>query len=338
MPQQGQSLQNVPPYAVVGGMPARETKEVNEMEESIVAIPKYYEMHKPFLEFLKDGQTHTLKELKSYVSTCFALSEEDLAELLPSGRQTVFTNRIGWARTYLKKAGLIDSPARATFVITDEGKRVLHNNPSVIDVGFLMQYDSFREFQRSSSSEEGQSPEGNVSESSTPDDEFENAFKKINKSLADELLGEVMKLSPPAFEQMVIDLMSKMGYGTFENAAKTTSVTGDEGIDGIIMEDKLGFDLIYIQAKRWNEDRPVGRPEVQAFVGAIAGKGGKGLFVTTSKFTKQATEYAKHQHIILMDGEMLTKSMIENNFGVSVKRTFDIKAVDTDLFNDYQYE
>lgn len=300
-----------------------------------MAIPKYFEMHKPFLEFLKDGQLHTLKELKAHISGYFSLSDADLAELLPSGRQAVFTNRIGWARTYLKKAGLIDSPARATFIITDEGKHVLHDNPAVIDVDYLMQYDSFREFQNSSS-EDNQSPKVNVSENSTPDDTFENAFTKINKSLADELLGEVMKMSPVAFEQMVLDLMSKMGYGTFENSAKTTSIAGDEGIDGIIMEDKLGFDLIYIQAKRWNEDHPVGRPEVQAFVGAIAGKGGKGLFVTTSKFTKQAIDYAKHQHIILMDGDKLTNYMIENNFGVSVKRTFEIKTVDTDLFNDYQ--
>ena len=302
-----------------------------------MAVPKYYEMHKPFLEFLKDGRMHTLKELMVSVSTYFTLSEDDLTELLPSGRQTVFTNRIGWARTYLKKAGLIDSPARANFVITDEGRRVLQDNPPVIDNDYLMKYESFREFQNSAPGD-GRLSVASTPENGTPDDAFEDAFRKINRSLADELLGEIMKLSPTAFEQMVLDLMSKMGYGTFENAAKTTTTVGDEGIDGIIMEDKLGFDLIYIQVKRWNEERPVGRPEVQAFVGAIAGKGGKGLFVTTSKFTKQAIDYAKHQHIILMDGDKLTKYMIENNFGVSIKRTFEIKAVDTDLFNDYQGE
>lgn len=300
-----------------------------------MAIPKYYEMHKPFLAFLKDGQPHTLKELKTLVSKYFALSENDLSELLPSGRQTLFANRIGWASTYLKKAGLIESPTRATFVITNEGKDVLQDDPSIIDDSYLTKYKSFREF-KSSPPKGDLTSKTNTSDNSTPDDTFEDAFKKINQSLADELLGEVMKLSPTVFEQMVLDLMSKMGYGTFENATKATTVSGDEGIDGIIMEDKLGFDLIYIQAKRWNEDRPVGRPEVQAFVGAIAGKGGKGLFVTTSKFTKQAIDYAKHQHIILMDGNKLTKYMIENNFGVSVKRTFEIKAVDTDLFNDYQ--
>ena len=147
-----------------------------------------------------------------------------------------------------------------------------------------------------------------------------------------------MKLSPIAFEQMILDLMSKMGYGTFANASRTTPMTGDEGIDGIIMQDKLGFDLIYIQAKQWKADRSVGRPEIQAFVGAIAGKSGKGLFITTSKFSKQALDYASNQHIILIDGDKLTNHMIENNFGVSIKKTFEIKSVDMDIFNDYQDE
>lgn len=188
-------------------------------------LPKYFEMHKPFLEYLGDGKEHKLKELKVYVCQQFGLTEEELAELLPSGRQTVFINR-----------------------------------------------------QRKSTEENEE----------TPDDIFEDAFKKINRGLQDELLNEVMKLSPQAFEQMVLDLMSKMGYGTFENAARTTKQSNDEGIDGIIMEDKLGFDRIYIQARKWNEEHTVGRLEVQAFAGAIAGRGGKGLFVTTSKFSKQA--------------------------------------------------
>jgi restriction system protein len=153
--------------------------------------------------------------------------------------------------------------------------------------------------------------------------------------LADDILSEVIKLPPIAFEQMVIDLLSKMGYGAFENAGHTTIASGDEGIDGIILEDKLGFNLIYIQAKKWDLDSTVGRPDVQSFVGAISGKGGKGLFVTTAKFSKQAIEYAKHQHIILIDGKKLAKFMIEHNFGVSVKKTFEIKAIDTDIFNDY---
>ncbi|MBU3207723.1 restriction endonuclease [Clostridium algidicarnis] len=297
-------------------------------------LPKYYEMHKPFLEYLKDGQLHTLKELKQYVSRYFNLTEESLSEMLPSGRQTVFVNRIGWARTYLKKAGLIDSPERAIFTITSDGLEVLNENLPVIDSNYLMRFESFREFQ-GVVSEKKTNWDTSINTNDTPDDTFEDSFRKINKSLADDLLVEVVKLSPIAFEQMVIDLLSKMGYGAFENAGKTTSITGDEGIDGIIMEDKLGFNLIYIQAKRWALSSSVGRPDVQSFVGAISGKGGKGLFVTTSKFSKQASEYANHQHVILIDGEKLAKLMIEHNFGVAVKKVFEIKAIDTDVFNEY---
>ncbi len=298
-------------------------------------LPKYYEMHKPFLEYLSDGKEHKLKELKQYVSKQLHLTESQLAEMLPSGRQTVFDNRIGWARTYLKKAGLIESPSRAAFAITEEGAKVLEDNPEVIDVDYLMRYEKFQEFQgilNPSAEDKGKVIEEN---DETPDDIFEEAFKKINRSLQDELLNEVMKLSPRAFEKLALDLMAKMGYGTFENSARITSVTNDEGIDGVIMEDKLGFDLIYVQAKKWDEDHTVGRPEVQAFVGAIACKGGKGLFVTTSKFSKQAIEYAAKQHIILIDGEKLTGYMIEYNFGVSEKKIFTIKGIDTDTFNDY---
>ena len=303
-----------------------------------MTVPKYFEMHKPFLEFLKDGNPHTLKELKLLISQYFHLKDEDLNEMLPSGRQTYFTNRLGWASTYLKKAGLITSPAKATFVITDEGRKVLAENVAVIDANYLMKFPSFRKFQNVDTDNIQSVQPKEINDDETPDDAFEDAFRKINKSLADDLLSEIMKLTPEAFEKMVLDLMRKMGYGTFENAAHTTAVTGDEGIDGIIMEDKLGFDLIYIQAKRWGEDHTVGRPEVQAFVGAIAGKGGKGLFVTTSKFSKQAVEYAKNQHIILLDGEKLTNFMIEHNFGVSTKKVFEIKVIDSDVFNDYKDE
>jgi len=292
-------------------------------------VPKHYEIHKPFLEFLKDGKPHTSKELREYLTSYWKLSEEDLAELVPSGIQTLFGNRVSWAGTYLKKAGLIYSPTRATFIITDEGKRVLQENPLVINANYLRRYEAFRTFQTNSAEDMSENED-------TPDGEFEKAFKEINNKLADDLLSEVMKLSPKAFEQMVLDLMAKMGYGTFENSSTTTATTGDEGIDGIIMEDKLGFDLIYIQAKRWNENATVGRQEIQAFVGAIAGKGNKGLFVTTSKFSKQAVDYANQQRIILLDGDKLTNYMIEYNFGVTVKKTFEIKAIDTDVFNDYQ--
>lgn len=297
-----------------------------------MSVPKYYEMHKPMLQCLADGKTHTLKEIKTYMIQHFHLTEDDISELLPSGRQTYFANRIGWARTYLKKAGLLESNGKGACSITNTGKMVVAENPAVIDRAYLMKYPSFQEFLHTAQKEkENQVPV--VDETQTPDDALEDAFREINQNLADDILAEVMKLSPVAFEKFVLDLMAKMGYGTF---ATTTAITGDEGIDGIIMEDKLGFDLIYVQVKHWGPDNPVRRTDVQAFVGAIAGKGGKGLFVTTSRFTKQALDYAKNQHIILMDGEKLAYSMIECNFGVSVKKTFEIKGLDSDLFADYQ--
>lgn len=300
-----------------------------------MAVPKYYEMNIPFLICLQDGLPHTKVEIRSYVREYFHLTDNDIAEVLPSGRQTVFSNRVAWASTYLKKAGLIASPARATFVITNTGKQVLADMPSVIDVKYLSQFDSFNAF-KNINIDNNQASQSSEEDENTPDDTFETAFAQINDNLADDLLAEVMKLSPVAFEHMVLDLMGKMGYGTFANAAKSTAISGDEGIDGIIMEDKLGFDLIYIQAKHWSDDHTVGRPEVQAFVGAISGKGGKGLFVTTSKFSKQAIEYAQVQHVILIDGAKLSRLMIEHNFGVSVQKTFEIKSIDNDVFYDYQ--
>lgn len=303
-----------------------------------MSVPKYFEMHKPTLKFLSDGKIHTSREIKAFLIDYFHLSNEDVMLMVPSGRITYLSNRASWARTYLKNAGLIESPAKGEFVITEEGHKAFLESPDVIDRDYLMKYDSFRAFKNRTQSEDTDIQKNLEDNSETPDDALENAFKQINDSLADDILSEVMKLSPTAFEKMVMDLMSKMGYGTFENAAMRTAVTGDEGIDGIIMEDKLGFNLIYIQAKRWNAEHPVGRPEVQAFVGAIAGKGGKGLFVTTSKFTKQAIDYAKNQHIILMDGNKLANYMIEYNFGVSIKKTFEIKAIDTDVFSDYEDE
>lgn len=296
-----------------------------------MAVPKFNEFMKPLLEILQDGKSYHLKEIRPLISKEFKLSDEDLSLMLPSGSQTVFSNRVQWAGTYLSKAGLVTKVARGVLAITEEGRKVLKENPSEIDVDYLTRYPSFREFQGSTSREQPKE----FKENETPDYAFEDSFARINESLADEILGEVMKLTPTAFEKMIIDLLKQMGYGAFENSGKTTSITGDEGIDGIIMEDKLGFNLIYIQAKHWDRDHPVGRPEIQSFVGAISGKGGNGLFVTTSKYSKSAIDYANQHHIILVDGKRLCKLMIEHNFGVTVKKTYQIKELDTDVFADY---
>ncbi|MBR5544998.1 MAG: restriction endonuclease [Clostridia bacterium] len=296
-----------------------------------MAIPKFYEFMKPFLVAIKDGKNYTQKEMRDILSKEFNLTNDDMVQMLPSGTKTVLSSRVQWAGTYLAKAGLVERPVRGVVAITDEGKNVLAQNPDVIDVEYLTRYESFREFQKINAQEvkiENQDIE-------TPDYAFEESFEQIKANLADEILTEVMKLSPIAFEKMIIDLLQKMGYGAFENSGKTTSVSGDEGIDGIIMEDKLGFNLIYIQAKHWDKDRTVGRPEIQSFVGVISGKGGNGLFVTTAKYAKTAVEYAEQHHIILVDGKKLCNLMIEHNFGVTVKKVFEIKEIDIDTFNDY---
>lgn len=211
-----------------------------------MSVPKYYEFYKPILECLSDQKSHTTKEIRTQLIQMLQLSEEDINLLLPSGRQTYLANRIGWASTYLRKAGLIENPAKAVLHITAEGLRVWKENPINLDNTFLRRYESFRTFTNTSTISNNIPDVDERQE--TPDDIFENAFEKINQNLSDELLNEIMKISPTAFEKMVLDLMAKMGYGTF--ARMTTAVTGDEGIDGIIMEDKLGFDLIYVQVKQ----------------------------------------------------------------------------------------
>lgn len=301
-----------------------------------MTIPKYDELMKPMLEAISDGNKYTIKSLERILAYKEKLTEQELQEMLPSGTQTVFKNRIGWAKTYLKKAGLIDSPARATIEITDAGRQVLKDNPDKIDIAYLNRFPSFHAFVSSSGTNTvGTSTTPSSNDDLTPDDMLENAYQKINDSLASDLLDEVMKIKPYTFEKLVVDLLSKMGYGALEYGSHATVASGDDGIDGVIMEDKLGFSLIYMQAKEWALDRVVGQPEIQSFVGAIAGKHGDGLFVTTARYSQKAVDYAAQHHIILIDGQKLAKLMIEYNFCVSVKKTFEVKSIDTDVLSDY---
>lgn len=237
-----------------------------------------------------------------------------------------------------KKAGLLDSPARATIVITEAGKKVIAENPDKIDSKYLEKFPSFAHFisLSNSANDSDLTPMISRSPDLTPDDQLENAYKQINTTLASDLLSEILMISPYKFEKFVIDLLSKMGYGTVAYGSHATAASGDDGIDGVIMEDKLGFSLIYMQAKEWAPDRVVGQPEIQNFVGAIAGKHGDGLFVTTATFSKKAKDYANTHHIILIDGEKLANLMIEHNFCVSTRKTFEIKEMDTDALNEYQ--
>ena len=286
------------------------------------------------LEVISDDGRYTLKTMERVLVDRMKLTDAELKELLPSGRQTVFKNRIGWAKTYLKKAGLLYSPARATVEITDAGRQVLKENPDKINSKYLDRFPGFHDFVTVSDEVEP-SVQDTESRDMTPDDMLEESYKKITDSLADELLEEVMKIKPYTFEKLVVDLLSHMGYGALEYGSHATVTSGDDGIDGIIMEDKLGFNLIYMQAKEWALDRVVGQPEIQNFVGAIAGKHGDGLFVTTARFSQKAVDYAAQHHIILIDGKKLTRLMIEYNFCVSVKKSFEIKSIDTDALNDY---
>lgn len=303
-----------------------------------MAVPKYDELMKPLLVAVQDGEVYKMKEVTSMLAQQLNLSAEDLAELLPSGRQTVFKNRVSWAKTYLKKAGLLDSPARATIVITDAGKKVVADNPDKIDSKYLEQFPSFVDFTSAPETQDsGVTPLAVPQPTDlTPDDQLEEAYKQINASLASDLLSEVLKINSYTFEKLVVDLLSKMGYGTVAYGSHATVASGDEGIDGVIMEDKLGFSLIYVQVKEWALDKVVSRPDIQSFVGAIAGKHGDGLFVTTARFSQQARDYAETHHIILIDGERLANLMIEYNFCVSTRKTFEIKAIDTDALAEYQ--
>lgn len=300
-----------------------------------MSVPKYHEMYRPFLDFLKDGQSHKIKEVKEVVAVAMSITEEERQALLPSGKQAIFDNRIGWTRTYLKKAGLIDSPSRGVFVITAEGSKLLAESSLTINDDLLLRYESFRLFK--SPNTNGQDISMVDSSEDTPQDILDSAFKLINASLADELLSEIMKQTSSFFEALVVMLLEKMGYGgSLKGSGTVVGKSGDEGIDGIIREDKLGFNLIYIQAKRWELVRTIGRPEIQKFVGALAGQGAtKGLFITTAQFTKEAIAYADKQHttkVILVDGGMLSELMIEYNLGVTAEMIYEIKKLDTDFF------
>ena len=303
-----------------------------------MAVPKYDELMKPLLIAVSDGETYKMKDVTALLAEQLNLSSDDLAEMLPSGRQTVFKNRVGWAKTYLKKAGLLDSPARATIVITNAGKQVVADNPEKIDSKYLEQFPSFVDFASAPEPLDDSNPASEVPKPSdlTPDDQLEDAYKEINDSLASDLLSEVLKIPPYTFEKFVVDLLLKMGYGKADFGSHATVASGDEGIDGIIMEDKLGFSLIYMQAKEWAVDKVVSQPDIQSIVGAIAGKKGEGLFVTTARFSQKAKNYAHTHHIILIDGERLANLMIEYNFCVSTRKTFEIKALDTDALAEYQ--
>lgn len=295
-----------------------------------MALPKYDELYVPFLTVIKDGQLHTAKAVAADVAELLHLSAEDLTEQLPSQRQTVFVNRLNWAKTYLKKAGLVDTPSRGNYVITAEGKRLVDNGVSITNAYLKQHYASFAAFVGNEEITASTASTPSLADVKTPEEQMDALHKTINDTLADDLLSEIMQQTPVFFEQLVVDLMKTMDY----RDGFKTKYSGDDGIDGVIHEDKLGFNLIYIQAKRWNPDVTIGKPELQKFFGAMMGppRVEKGLFITTAKFSKGAREYADAQHIILVDGQKLTSLMIEYGLGVSVQKVYKLKRIDSDYF------
>ena len=303
-------------------------------------IPDYQSLMLPLLRLFSDKQEYKYRDLIEKLAMEFEVTDEERKEFLASGNQPIFDNRVGWAKTYLKKAGLLDSPKRATFVITELGLRTLDKKPDRIDAKYLRQFPAFLEFVNASRND-NESDEEIISHEpteQTPEENLDRAFQGIRKSLASELLSRVMELSPTFFERLVVELLVKMGYGgSIKDAGKAIGKSGDEGIDGTIKEDKLGLDIIYIQAKRWKSGNVVGRPELQKFVGALAGQGAKkGIFITTSNFTKEALLYTPKNEtkIVLIDGEQLTQLMIDYNLGCTTQQTYEIKKIDTDYFDE----
>ena len=306
-----------------------------------MSIPDFQSIMLPLLKILADGKVYKYREIFEALVREFLVTEAERKEMLPSGQQEIFANRVGWAKTYLKKAGLIDSPQRATFVISEKGKEILSQNLDHIDTKFLRQFPEFQEFTRVNKQNETITLESNLSTSDqeqNPEELLENSYQEIRQALATDLLFILRKLSPDAFEKLVVELLVKMGYGgSIRDAGKAVGKSGDQGIDGIIKEDRLGLDIIYIQAKRWADNNAVGRPEIQKFVGALAGQGAKkGIFITTSYFTQEALEYAPRNEIkiVLIDGEELSQLMIDYNLGVSTQKIYEIKRIDHDYFGD----
>lgn len=297
-----------------------------------MAVPKYQETYASILTLLKDGKEHPTNELRDFVATDMNISDEERKEMIQSGSTTRLNSNVGWAITYLKKAGLVESPARSIFKLSKEGQKVLKaHKPSEINDQFMKRYDSFNKFYYTTPPKNSASTITTKDE--TPEGSIESAVRQINDRLSDDLLMEIMKQDPAFFEDLVVKLLTAMGYGgTDKDAGMVTGKSGDGGIDGIIKEDKLGLSHIYIQAKRWDINTSISRPEIQKFVGAIDEKS-KGVFITTAKFTKESEEYAKSKKIVLINGVKLAELMIEYNVGVTTQNTYAIKRVDTDFFN-----
>ena len=295
-------------------------------------IPQYNEMYNEVLQVLNKHHQLRVRDMVDEVSDVLHLTEDERNQKMENSHKTVIYHRLGWTKTYLTKAGLIRSVERGVYQITPQGENILSSHIHVDD-DYLMQYEEVRQFVN----RHNEQPENQTKpKESTPLENIDQSIKMISSRVSDELLDMIISKDPAFFEKLVLDLLDKMGYAYDKESIISTDYSGDEGIDGIINEDQFGFNSIYIQAKKWNRSS-VGRPEIQKFLGAVAGQGGtKGLFITTSTFTREAIDYAKKQlqvKLILINGKMLTDLMIKYNLGVSVVQTYEIKQLDLDYFD-----
>lgn len=308
-----------------------------------MAVPDFQSLMLPVLRATAAGEISST-ELRDRVATEMKLSEDDVSEMLPSGRQTTFVNRTSWANISLQRAGLVEKVRRGVYRITDEGKRVLANRPERIDMRFLARFPSYVDWrQRSVSGSRVASDEadvsGQVSEgTATPEEQIEKSHLALAAALEADLLDRIRELSPAFFESLIVDLLIAMGYGGGRaEMGKAVGRSGDGGIDGIIKEDALGLDIVYMQAKRYGPENTVGRPDVQSFAGSLDGVGAtKGIFFTTSTFAKSAREFAEKisKRIVLIDGQELAKLMVRHNVGVRVRTAYEIKRIDEDYFSE----
>jgi restriction system protein len=298
-----------------------------------MAVPPFQEITLPLLQIARDGAVRSLADVREQLAVGFHLTEAERNELLPSGRQTRFANRVAWAKVYLEQAALLSSPKRGQLVITPRGLQVLNDPPARITIRFLEQFPEFATF-RSRRQSAVPAPPADTDESETPEELLDAGYQRSRAGLAADLLQRVKGMPPSFFERLVVELLLKMGYGgTRSDAGQAIGRAGDEGIDGVIAEDRLGLDLVYLQAKRW--EGTVGRPEIQKFVGALHGKRArKGVFITTGTFSDEALTYVQNidPRVVLIDGQQLAEFMIDFDVGVAVERTYALKRVDSDFF------
>ena len=312
----------------------RKSSRAHQLNKRVhMAIPDFQTLMLPLLRHLADGAAHEKQDTVDTLASQFNLTDAERAQLLPSGKQTVFRNRVAWAKSHFKRAGLIESPQRGVYQITERGRDTLAKNPERIDLRFLDQFPGHREFRASVKTETEPEITSQVDEM-TPEEHIALGYQQIREDLAADLVRRIKECPPEFFEQLVVDLLLAMGYGgSRQDAGKAVGKSGDGGIDGIIKEDRLGLDAIYIQAKRW--ENVVGRPDIQKFAGALQGqRARKGILITTSSFTKEAREFvsAIDNRIVLIDGQMLAGFMIDHGIGVAEVGTYVVKRVDSDYF------